>query len=41
VLLDLYYLWQDAEFEVTGGDRDVDGLFFTVGYAWRLAGGEG
>lgn len=33
---DLAYLWQDANFEVTGNDRDVDSLLLTVGYSWMM-----
>ena len=33
---DLAYLWQDANFAITGHNRDVDSLFLTVGYSWRL-----
>ncbi len=40
VMLDLYYLWQDASFDITGNDSDMDSLFFTVGYTWQVAGGE-
>lgn len=33
---DFAYLWQDANFEITGNDRDVDSLLLTVGYSWLL-----
>ncbi len=33
---DLAYLWQDASFETTGNDRDVDSLILTVGYSWMM-----
>lgn len=35
---DLFYLWQDADWDGTGGDHDVDSLMLTVGYAWGLTG---
>jgi hypothetical protein len=34
---DLMYLWQDADFQSTGSDRDVDSLSLTFGYSWQLA----
>jgi hypothetical protein len=37
-MFDLMYLWQDASFEGTGNDRDVDSLILTIGYAWHLLG---
>ena len=40
-MIDAYYLWQDADFEVTGGDRDVDSFFLTFGYSWQVLGEEG
>jgi hypothetical protein len=36
--LDLFYLWQDANWQSTGNDRDVDSLFLTLGYGFRIAG---
>lgn len=36
VRIDLAYLWQDAGFEITGNDRDVDSLILTVGYSWMV-----
>lgn len=35
---DLFYLWQDAGWELTGGDHDVDSLMITIGYGWTVAG---
>ena len=35
---DLFYLWQDATWDTTGGSHDVDSLMLTVGYAWALGG---
>ena len=37
VMIDLMYIWQDASFEMTGNDRDVDSLLLTFGYTWQLA----
>ncbi len=34
--IDLAYLWQDADFEITGNDSDVDSVLLTVGYSWLL-----
>ena len=36
VMLDLMYLWQDANFDQTGDDNTVDTVLLTVGYAWQL-----
>lgn len=38
--IDLMYLWQDAAFQSTGSDRDVDSLMITFGYSWQVAGSE-
>jgi hypothetical protein len=35
---DLFYLWQDATWEATGSDHDVDSLMLTVGYSWVVGG---
>jgi len=35
---DLFYLWQDAGWDTTGGSHDVDSLMLTIGYAWALGG---
>lgn len=34
--MDLSYLWQDAEFEMTGDDNDVSSVIFTIGYSWKV-----
>lgn len=34
---DLFYIWQDASWEGTGGDHDVDSLMLTIGYGWVVA----
>ncbi len=36
IMLDLMYLWQDADFEITGSDRDVNSVLLTIGYSWQL-----
>jgi hypothetical protein len=34
--IDLAYLWQDAEFEITGSGDDVSSLLLTIGYSWMI-----
>ena len=36
VRFDVAYLWQQAEFDQTGSNHDVDTVLLTIGYSWRL-----
>jgi hypothetical protein len=36
LMLDLMYLWQDADFEQTTDDNTVDTVLLTIGYSWNI-----
>lgn len=36
LMLDLMYLWQDANFDQTSDDNTVDTVLLTIGYSWQI-----